>query len=140
MGVWCSIASLKRSIVVEIRAWRLLICQQMNQRYSTILDEIVQFIDDQAIMLNRPITDLEDVRQAMGALESIRQKQIEIDMIIPPIEVIWEYICFIEITFRWQTTTIDSQMSKTVEQWGYAHKNEQFILFNREVVIKIRVL
>lgn len=80
-------ASLKKSIAVEVQAWRLLICQQLNVRYKGILDEVVQFIDEQSVNLGRPITDLEDVRQAMVALEAIRQKEIEIDMIISPIEV-----------------------------------------------------
>ena len=43
--------------------------------------------DDLAKRLGRPISDLDDVRDSMGALGSIRNNEIEIDMIIGPIEV-----------------------------------------------------
>ena len=37
--------------------------------------------------LSRPISDLDDVRDSMAALAKIRSKEIEIDMVIGPIEV-----------------------------------------------------
>ena len=37
--------------------------------------------------MSRPISDLDDVRDSMAALGKIRSKEIEIDMVIGPIEV-----------------------------------------------------
>ena len=37
--------------------------------------------------MSRPISDLDDVRDSMAALAKIRSKEIEIDMVIGPIEV-----------------------------------------------------
>ena len=37
--------------------------------------------------MGRPINDLDDVRDSMAALAKIRSKEIEIDMVIGPIEV-----------------------------------------------------
>ena len=51
------------------------------------MDEITQFVSDYSKRLGRQINDLEDVRNAMAALEDIRQNEIRIDMILGPIEV-----------------------------------------------------
>ena len=52
------------------------------------MDEITQFVSDYSKRLARQINDLEDVRNAMAALEDIRQNEIRIDMILGPIEVL----------------------------------------------------
>ena len=52
------------------------------------MDEIMQFVSDYSKRLGRQINDLEDVRNAMAALEDIRQNEIRIDMILGPIEVL----------------------------------------------------
>ena len=44
--------------------------------------------------LSRPISDLDDVRDSMAALAKIRSKEIEIDMVIGPIEVKTNFMVF----------------------------------------------
>ena len=83
----CTAAPLKQSLTVEVKAWRTLICRHMNLRYKALLSEIDSFMDDVLGQMGRPIKDLEDVRQAMIALESVRQRQIDIDASLGPIEV-----------------------------------------------------
>ena len=78
---------LKQAVKVEIKAWELLYGKYLNQKYKQKMDEIVEFQEEYNTKLNRPIKDLEDVRQAMAGLEAVRQKQIEIDMALGPIEV-----------------------------------------------------
>jgi len=80
-------AQLKQSLIVEVTAWRYLICRHMNTRYKAVLSEIDAFMDDALGQLARPIKDLEDVRLAMIALESVRHRQIDIDSSLGPIEV-----------------------------------------------------
>jgi len=80
-------AMLKQSLVVEVKAWRNLICRHMNIRYKAVLTEIDSFMDEVLAQLARPIKDLEDVRLAMVALESVRHRQIDIDASLGPIEV-----------------------------------------------------
>ena len=75
------------SLHVEIKAWKLLFGKHLNFKYKEKMDKMGEFSDEYAVRLSRPIKDLEDVRQAMAALESIRQQQIEIDMGLGPIEV-----------------------------------------------------
>ena len=51
------------------------------------MEEIFSCIDDVTKRMNRPIKDLDDIRIVMGSLKEIREKQIDIDMMIMPIEV-----------------------------------------------------
>ena len=77
----------KLALRVEIKAWKLLFGHSINEKYKRSMDEITQFVNDNSKRLGRQINDLEDVRNAMAALEDIRQNEIRIDMILEPIEV-----------------------------------------------------
>ena len=77
----------KLALRVEIKAWKLLFGHSINEKYKRSMDEITQFVSDNSKRLGRQINDLEDVRNAMAALEDIRQNEIRIDMILEPIEV-----------------------------------------------------
>jgi len=77
----------KLALRVEIKAWKLLFGHSINEKYKRSMDEITQFVNDYSKRLGRQINDLEDVRNAMTALEYIRQNEIRIDMILEPIEV-----------------------------------------------------
>lgn len=63
------------------------------------MDEITQFVNDNSKRLGRQINDLEDVRNAMAALEDIRQNEIRIDMILEPIEVRFPMILCLVINY-----------------------------------------
>lgn len=73
---------------MELKAWKLLFGHSINSKYKHSMDEITQFVSDYSKRLARQINDLEDVRNAMAALEDIRQNEIRIDMILGPIEVL----------------------------------------------------
>jgi len=82
-----SAENLKENILAEVHAWRNLICRHLNVRYKAILLETDAFMSEQLVAMNRPITDLEDVRMVMASLEAVRMKQQDIDMSLGPIEV-----------------------------------------------------
>lgn len=89
MGVLSTLSEpFKLALLVEIKAWKLLFGHSINNKYKQCMDEILQFVTEHSKRLGRPINDLEDVRNAMGALEDIRQNEIRIDMILGPIEVL----------------------------------------------------
>jgi len=96
-------AELKLSLGVEVKAWRTLICRHMNILYKAVLSEIDSFMDDMLAQMARPIKDLEDVRLAMAALESVRHRQLEIDATLGPIEVMTD-IC--GQTFKYRVVTV----------------------------------
>ena len=51
------------------------------------LSNLITTSEELSKKLSRPISDLDDVRDSMAALAKIRSKEIEIDMVIGPIEV-----------------------------------------------------
>ncbi|CAH1269411.1 DNAH5 [Branchiostoma lanceolatum] len=77
---------LKLSLTTETKAWMQHYGKYCNIKYRTEMDNIFAFIEELTKRLSRPIKDLDDIRIAMGALKEIREKQIEIDMSIGPIE------------------------------------------------------
>ena len=78
---------LKCALKVEIKAWKMLFGRHLNLAFKQKMESINEFEEMYARKLDHAIRDLEDVRQSMGALEAIRQRQIEIDMNLGPIEV-----------------------------------------------------
>ncbi|XP_042337533.1 dynein axonemal heavy chain 5-like, partial [Plectropomus leopardus] len=50
------------------------------------MDDVFSFVDGLTKRLQRPITDLEDVRGAMAALREIREAEVRIDATIGPVE------------------------------------------------------
>lgn len=88
--------SLKLALRVEIQQWKLLFGKALNASYKTKLEDILEFIEDYSKRLSRPIRDLEDVRQAMGALSDIRENQIYMDMMLGPIEVYYYFFPIIQ--------------------------------------------
>ncbi|XP_072165822.1 dynein axonemal heavy chain 8-like [Diadema setosum] len=77
---------IKTALTVEARAWKLILGRSLNKEYCAKMDDISNFVAEYAKRLGRPIKDLDDVRNAMNALEMIRQQEIRIDMTLGPIE------------------------------------------------------
>ena len=71
----------------EVKSWKRLYAKQLNAVYKSKMAEIITFISETLMKLNRNLHDLEDVRQVMSANESLRHMQIDIDMTLGPIEV-----------------------------------------------------
>jgi len=78
---------LKISLCAETKSWKVAYGRAMNERYCTMMDKILDQIEDLSARLCRPIKDLDDVRIAMAALKEIREHEIYMDMSIGPIEV-----------------------------------------------------
>lgn len=77
----------KIALCAETKAWKVAFGRAMNERYCTMMDQILEQIDDINKRLCRPVKDLDDVRVAMAALKEIREHEIQMDMSIGPIEV-----------------------------------------------------
>lgn len=61
------------------KEWKTIMGQQLSSFYKTILQEIINFINDQQKILQRPLKDLDDVRIAMNCQKEIRENFIRID-------------------------------------------------------------
>lgn len=77
---------LQLSLTVEIDAWTRAFASCLHDEYSIKLDEVTNFFDENSHQLAKPIKDLDDVRNAMQCLDVVRGRQIEIDMLLGPVE------------------------------------------------------
>ncbi|XP_078400904.1 dynein axonemal heavy chain 5-like [Cetorhinus maximus] len=77
---------LKIALIEEIRGWITGYSHYCNEKYRTNLDNILTFVEETSKKLNRPVSDMDDIRIIMGSLKEIREKQIDIDLQIGPIE------------------------------------------------------
>ncbi|XP_076826623.1 dynein axonemal heavy chain 5 [Brachyhypopomus gauderio] len=80
------ISSLKFSLIQECRSWKRIYGGALNQRASTDMVEIYAFVDGVSKQLQRPISDLEDVRGAMAALRDLHKTETHIDATLGPVE------------------------------------------------------
>ena len=78
---------LKLALVTECKNWMAFYGKHCNIKYRAKMEEIFAFIDDVTKRMTRPVKDLDDIRIVMGSLKEIRERQIDIDMNIIPIEV-----------------------------------------------------
>ncbi|XP_076014466.1 dynein axonemal heavy chain 5 [Genypterus blacodes] len=77
---------LKMALSQECQLWKRAFGTALHSRASTDMNEIFSFVDGLMKRLQRPITDLEDVRVAMAALKEIREAEVRIDATIGPVE------------------------------------------------------
>ncbi|XP_043563465.1 dynein axonemal heavy chain 5-like [Chiloscyllium plagiosum] len=77
---------LKLALAEESRAWMIGYSHHCNEKYKTNLDNIVGFVEETSKKLNCSVNDMDDIRIITGSLKDIREKQIDIDLQIGPIE------------------------------------------------------
>ena len=82
-----STEDLKIAMAAETNAWKVLYGRNMNTKYLSLMEQIMEQIDDMSRRLSRPIKDLDDIRQAMATLKEIRENEIYIDSCLGPVEV-----------------------------------------------------
>ncbi|XP_002666734.3 dynein axonemal heavy chain 5 [Danio rerio] len=78
--------SLKMSLIQECHTWKREFGAALNQQASAGMTEISSFVDGVNRQLQRPISDLDDVRESMGALRELREEEIRIETIMGPVE------------------------------------------------------
>ena len=64
---------LKLSLTQECRVWKWAFGAALNRQASGRMGEVFSFIESLTKRLQRPIGDLEDVREAMAALREVRR-------------------------------------------------------------------
>ncbi|XP_076264862.1 dynein heavy chain 8, axonemal kl-3 [Rhynchophorus ferrugineus] len=71
---------MKLALLVESEAWKHIMGYNLSCRYKKKLNSMVDFIKTQEKILNKPIQDLDDCRNAMACLATIRENFIEMDL------------------------------------------------------------
>ncbi|CAG0887043.1 unnamed protein product [Darwinula stevensoni] len=85
-AVTISMENLKLALNVEVKGWITRIGRACKVEYRRKMDKIFAQINDLSRKLSRPIRDLDDLRIGMQALRLIREKEIDMEMAIDPIE------------------------------------------------------
>ncbi|XP_060921113.1 dynein axonemal heavy chain 5 [Labrus mixtus] len=107
---------LRLSLTQECRLWKRAFGTALNRRASTNMDDVFSFVDALTKRLQRPITDLEDVRGAMAALREVREAEVRIDATIGPVEESFALLTKHELLFS-------DGNSERVDVLTYAWKN-----------------
>lgn len=92
--------NLKRSLLQEISNWKLAYGKAMNDKAASDMRQLLEMIDEIQKRLSRPCKDLDDIRAHMAALNQIKEKEIEIDRTIAPIEETYSMLNKYEIFFN----------------------------------------
>ncbi len=108
--------NLKRSLLQEISNWKIAYGKAMNDKAALDMKNLVELIEDVQKRLSRPVKDLDDVRAHMNALNQSKEKEIQIDRTITPIEETYIMLNKYEITFN------DGNAEK-VDSLAYGWKN-----------------
>ncbi|XP_056290618.1 LOW QUALITY PROTEIN: dynein axonemal heavy chain 5-like [Pseudoliparis swirei] len=77
---------LQLALAQECRLWKRAFGAALHRRASTDTDAVFCFVDALTKRLQRPITDLEDVREAMAALREVREAELGLEAAIGPVE------------------------------------------------------
>ena len=108
--------NLKRSLLQEISNWKMAYGKAMNNKAALDMRNLLETIEDTQKKLSRPCKDLDDIRSHMNSLNQIKEKEIEIDRTITPIEETYAMLNKYEIIFN------DGNAEK-VDSLAYGWKN-----------------
>ncbi|GLD61462.1 dynein heavy chain 5, axonemal-like protein, partial [Lates japonicus] len=135
----CSVGSvlfdtdeLKLALTQECRLWKRAFGAALNRRASADMDDILSFMDGLTKRLQRPITDLEDVRGAMAALREVREAEVRIDATIGPVEESFALLNKHELLFN-------DGNAERVDGLTYGWKNlNALVVQNQNTLVKIQ--
>uniref|UniRef100_A0A7N8XJ83 Dynein, axonemal, heavy chain 5 like n=1 Tax=Mastacembelus armatus TaxID=205130 RepID=A0A7N8XJ83_9TELE len=118
---------LKLALTQECHLWKRAFGAALNSQASADMDDIFSFVDGLTKRLQRPITDLEDVRGVMAALREVR-----IDATISPVEESFAVLHKYELLFR-------DGNAERVDGLMYAWKNlNSLVVQNQNTLVKIQ--
>ena len=83
---------LKYSLKAEAAAWKSQFAKNLHHQGHSELLDFTNYMQETTLKLNRKIEDLEDVRNIMGVLKEVRERETEIDEIMSPIEEQYELL------------------------------------------------
>ncbi|XP_051241668.1 dynein axonemal heavy chain 5 isoform X2 [Dicentrarchus labrax] len=123
---------LRLALTQECRLWKRAFGAALNRRASTDMDDIFSFVDGLTKRLQRPITDLEDVRGAMAALREVREAEVRIDATIGPVEESFALLNKHELFFN-------DGNAERVDGLTYTWKNlNSLVVQNQNTLVKIQ--
>ncbi|XP_054621741.1 dynein axonemal heavy chain 5 isoform X3 [Dunckerocampus dactyliophorus] len=123
---------LKMALTQECRIWKRAFGTALNRRASANMEDVLSFVDGLMKRLQRPITDLDDVRGAMAALRELREAEVHIDATISPLEESFTLLNKHDLLFK-------DGNSERVDGLMYAWKNlNVLVVQNQNTLVKIQ--
>ncbi|XP_056221074.1 dynein axonemal heavy chain 8 [Seriola aureovittata] len=123
---------LKLALTQECRLWKRAFGAALHRRASADMDDIFSFVDGLTKRLQRPITDLEDVRGAMAALREVREAEVRIDATIGPVEESFALLNKHELLFN-------DGNAERVDGLTYAWNNlNALVVQNQNTLVKLQ--
>ncbi|GAA49452.1 dynein heavy chain 5 axonemal [Clonorchis sinensis] len=110
----------KNGLIRECQLWRRCYGSALNQRCAAQMGKTLELFDNLSKRLNRPVNDLDDVREQMAVLSELREAEVQIDMTISPIEESYALLSRYDIYFNdGNAERVDSL------SYGYSKLREQ---------------
>uniref|UniRef100_A0A8D0F655 Dynein axonemal heavy chain 8 n=1 Tax=Strix occidentalis caurina TaxID=311401 RepID=A0A8D0F655_STROC len=122
---------LKIALVIEAKAWKMLLCHYLNEEYKKKMTDMMLFINEYLKKLSRPLHDLDDVRFAMEALSIIRDNNIQMDMTLGPIEEAYAILNTFEIE-------VTKEESEGVDTLRYSFNKLQTKSVIQDVLVQVQ--
>ncbi|KAL7373953.1 hypothetical protein ABVT39_018239 [Epinephelus coioides] len=123
---------LKLALTQECRLWKRAFGAALNHRASADMDDVFSFVEGLTKRLQRPITDLEDVRGAMAALREVREEEVRIDATIGPVEESFTLLNKHELLFN-------DGNAERVDGLTYAWRNlSALVVQNQNTLVRIQ--
>jgi dynein heavy chain len=77
---------LKLALLSETKEWKQQYGLNLNKKVKQDMEELIEYMESKTIKLSRKIADIDDLRMAVETLSSIREKEVDVDMKVAPIE------------------------------------------------------
>ncbi|XP_049912492.1 dynein axonemal heavy chain 5 [Epinephelus moara] len=123
---------LKLALTQECRLWKRAFGASLNHQASADMDDVFSFVEGLTKRLQRPITDLEDVRGAMAALREVREEEVRIDATIGPVEESFALLNKHELLFN-------DGNAERVDGLTYAWRNlSALVVQNQNTLVRIQ--
>ncbi|CAD7698753.1 unnamed protein product [Ostreobium quekettii] len=88
---------LKYSLKAEAASWKAQFAKNLHKQGSEELKSLDNYIRETTLKLSRKVEDLEDVRNVVGVLKEVREKEADIDNLINPIEEMYALLLRYEV-------------------------------------------
>ncbi|XP_055861319.1 dynein axonemal heavy chain 8-like isoform X4 [Biomphalaria glabrata] len=107
---------LKLAIQVELSEWKRAYGRELNNIMKKRVDEMTEYMASQSKLLNKPVKDLDDVRQAMASLTSVKENYIRLDEEMLPIEEAYALMSNLSMTVPKEETDRADSLRYTYEK------------------------
>jgi dynein heavy chain len=83
---------LRLALSTETKAWKQTYGLNLNSKVKKDMEEMMEYMENKTMRLNRKIADIDDLRNAVTTLREIRETEVNIDMKLQPVEEAYQLL------------------------------------------------